>query len=100
MSKSQAWNTYNEAARKADAEYEATVTPLRANLAKDLREVEAKFDEKIVPLQIEKKENLDMLRAEYGDNIMRAQAKRRADIKTANDVLNAERKAEKAAAAA
>lgn len=99
MSKSHAWNAYNEATRKANADYEESVKPLRVSLAKGITAVEKKFDEQIVPLQIEQKENVEMLKAEYAEAVMNAKASRRAAIKSASDVLNAERKAEKSAAA-
>ncbi len=96
MSKNPAWGTYNDTVRKVNADYDATMKPLRVELSNDIAEIEARLDKKINPLLLEKRNAIEGLKENFKTESAKANEKRNSDIKRARVVLDAEIKDRKA----
>jgi hypothetical protein len=99
MSKNPAWNAYNEAVRKANEDYEATIKPLRISATKEIAVTEKRFDDQIEPLIAEKKTLVQGLKDTYSNKVVETEKARREAVKRAADVRNVELAAAKETAA-
>ena len=95
MSKNPAWHAYNEATRKLNEEYEATVKPLRQKLGNEIESVETKFKAKISPLTLERDTIIGKLQKDYTEAVIKETKGRNDAITRARKVLDAELSAQK-----